>query len=203
MILFSRLVSTLEVFLYRLKKGLFTTRLHIIIFEAHCLTLDSSAVIGRYHWMDGETGDKIHVAEYIPHPGFDFYDDLNTNNDVMLLFLERPTADDSVIVNLNSNSSFPEVDEPVTVIGWGDTEIDSLKFEMSDVLKSAEVFVQSNKECEGSEGSILGEPTSYKGKVTKNMLCAEATGVDSCQNNSGELESSNALNIMLLISISR
>ena len=138
--------------------------------------------------MDEETGEKIDIAEYIPHPGYDFNDDQNLGNDVMLLRLERPTTDDIAIVNLNSNSSFPEMGDPVTLMGWGDTDIDWLKFEMSDVLKSAEVHIQSNKECEGSEGLLVGEPTSYKGKVTNDMLCAEAISVDSCQNDSGELE---------------
>ena len=136
--------------------------------------------------MDKGTGEKIDIAEYIPHPEFDYDGGENYDNDVMLLLLERPMTEEVSVVKLNSNSSLPEVNSPVTVMGWGDTDIDWLAFEMSDVLKSAEIHVQSNEECKESEGTIRGDPHFYHGHVTQNMLCAEGKGVDSCQNDSGE-----------------
>jgi trypsin len=158
----------------------------VVLTAAHCESPDSFAVIGRHHWMKEKEGEAIEISEQLPHPDFNFTGD-DYDGDIMLLFLERPVADDVPIVKLNSDSSVPEVDSPVTVLGWGDTDIDWLNFEMSDVLKSAEVYVESNEECKESEGLIQGDPAWYMDHVTENMLCAEAEGTDSCQTDSGEI----------------
>lgn len=103
--------------------------------------------------MEEKEGGRLEISEHIPHPGFDYYGD-NYDNDIMLLVLEKSLLDIPV-VKLNSDTKVPIPDEPVTVMGWGDTDIDWLKFEMSDALKSAEVFVESNAECEASQVSRL------------------------------------------------
>ena len=171
-----------------------------MIMLAHCISPDDSfVVIGRHHWMDNASGEKLNIAEYIPHPEFDYDEGENYDNDVMLLLLERPMPDEAPLVRLNSNTSLPEVNSPVTVMGWGDTDIDWLAFEMSDVLKSAEVHVQSNEECAASEGMIRGDPHFYHEHVTQNMLCAEGKGVDSCQNDSGESDSTNEQSLIACV----
>ncbi|KAL7503768.1 hypothetical protein ACHAXN_001513, partial [Cyclotella atomus] len=138
------------------------------------------------HWLSPSDGwryaaEVIEVAEYIPHPE---YTNKTADNDVMLLLL-KSTIEDFPVVNLNTNSSQPHVEDVVTVMGFGDTTVDDDVFEGSDVLKVAEVFVQSNEECEESEGNIWGGKLSYDDLVTNKMICAEAKKFDSCQADSG------------------
>jgi hypothetical protein len=59
-----------------------------------------------------------------------------------MLLLLKSTIEDFPVVNLNTNSSQPQVEDVVTVMGFGDTTVDDDVFEGSDVLKVAEVFVQ-------------------------------------------------------------
>jgi hypothetical protein len=107
---------------------------------AHCKTPDSFLAVGRHHWSNNKEGKEVEISDSISHEEFEYGSD-NYDNDIMLLFLDEPIHD-IPIVEINSNSSVPEVKSPVTVIGWGDTDIDWLKFEMSDVLINAEVYVQ-------------------------------------------------------------
>jgi trypsin len=112
----------------------------------------------------------------VPHPN---YNGENTDNDFMLVFLQRTATlnDDVSLVKLNDNTSVPGIGVGVTVMGWGVTETSQL----SDVLMKVEVNVISNSECAGSsDGS-----DSYSGQITKNMLCAKASTKDSCQGDSG------------------
>ena len=131
--------------------------------------------------MDEDNGERIENAERIPHPEYDYstYD-----IDLMLLFLEKLVAEDILVLKINSDSSDPAVNSPVTVLGWGDTAIDDSVFEMSDVLMSAEVHVQSNEDCEKSKGQVWGNKHEYKSMITENTICAEEEGVDSCQTDS-------------------
>ncbi len=107
---------------------------------AHCEKTDSFLAVGRHHKSDDKEGKLVEIADFVPHEEFDFGGD-NFDNDIMVLILDE-AIEDIPIVKINSDSSVPEVHSPVTVTGWGDTDIDWLKFEMSDALKSAEVYVQ-------------------------------------------------------------
>jgi hypothetical protein len=80
----------------------------------------------------------LEIAEFIPHPE---YGNETNDDDVMLLLLKSP-IEDFPVVNLNRNSSQPQVGDAVTVMGFGDTAIDDDVTVYSDVLKVAEVFVQ-------------------------------------------------------------
>ena len=120
------------------------------------------------------------VASTVRHPE---YDDIPTDNDIMLVFLEEPTDQSVELVKLNSDVSSPEIGAPVTVAGWGLTDV--AEFSVSDVLMAVEVNTISNTECSASDGIIGGWYDSYDGKITDNMLCAKDDGEDSCQGDSG------------------
>lgn len=121
----------------------------------------------------------------VPHPSYDAW---LTDNDFMLVFLEIPVQSSNVeYVRLNTDSSVPQVNAPVTVMGWGDIDESDDVSTLSNVLREVEVNVISNDECAESEGNtVWGETENYAhGQITNNMLCAQEDGVDACQGDSG------------------
>ena len=121
------------------------------------------------------------VRKELEHPD---YDPETTNNDFMLIFLDKPVSVDNVkFASVTDN--FVGVDEAVTVVGWGDMDISS-KEELPDELREVEVYTIGNKECDDSEGVIDGNRDSYNGQITSSMLCAEhPRRKDACQGDSG------------------
>eukprot|EP00579_Thalassiosira_antarctica_P010214 CAMPEP_0201908604 /NCGR_PEP_ID=MMETSP0903-20130614/669_1 /ASSEMBLY_ACC=CAM_ASM_000552 /TAXON_ID=420261 /ORGANISM="Thalassiosira antarctica, Strain CCMP982" /LENGTH=646 /DNA_ID=CAMNT_0048442989 /DNA_START=76 /DNA_END=2016 /DNA_ORIENTATION=+ len=151
----------------------------VVLSAAHCDIYQNKAVIGR-HDLNTDEGEEMKVASTLRHPE---YNDITTNNDIMLVFLEEPTDQSAEFVKLNYDASSPEISAPVTVAGWGLTGV--AESSVSDVLMTVEVNTISNEECEQSDGLIGGWPASYDGKITDNMLCAKDDGEDSCQGDSG------------------
>jgi len=163
-----------------------------VLTAAHCVfdwfgsvidAEDVEVVFGINNLSDGPTsgssGQRIEVAQIIPHPA---YDDASSDSDVALLHLAAPASlapstvgtiglvspgDDALVVPGTVS----------TVTGWGATsEGDN---EGSDVLLEVDVPIVSNATCNA--------PLSYNGAVTANMLCAGFAegGKDSCQGDSG------------------
>jgi trypsin len=122
------------------------------------------------------------VDREIPQPE---YDPDTTNNNFLLLFLDRPTMANVETVKVNSNPSVPKVDSPVTVMGWGDTTAEDDTTVTSNVLRYVEVNVISSADCNASEGTIDGLNDSYNGQITDKMICAKDSNQDSCQGDSG------------------
>ena len=138
-------------------------------------------VIGRHNLREND-GEVIPMKEQLPHPNYGGVP--NFDNDFMLVFLSRATTANVELIKLNTDSSVPDIDEEVTVMGWGDTDISNHVSTLTDVLLEVQVKVISNDECDNSSGSIDGSGT-YNGRITQNMLCAEANLKDSCQGDSG------------------
>lgn len=155
----------------------------VILTAAHCQGGSYDVVIGRHDWNDND-GDVIARKSDLPHPS---YDSFSTDNDFMLVFLDRASTVNNVdLVRLNSQSSVPSVGQGVTVMGWGDTNISGDVSELSDALMNVEVEVISNSQCDSSEGEIDGYSDNYNDQITLNMLCAESNQPrDSCQGDSG------------------
>ena len=146
--------------------------------HSHCDGMQT-AVIGRHDLSTAE-GEEIPVALTLPHPD---YDSDTTNNDIMLVFLQEPTDKDIDFVKVNDDASSPYAGAPVTVAGWGLTDVDS--FDLPDKLMAVDVNAVSNEDCAASEGMIGGWFQSYEGAITDSMLCAANEGEDSCQGDSG------------------
>ena len=167
----------------------------IVLTAAHCAGGDYFAIVGR-HDLDTAEGDEIQIKKEIIHP---WYEPFTTNNDFMVLVLvsstlylgdfhfmfdiilalitfllqERPTSAKVSMVQLNDDKSVPEVGGECVVIGWGDTTQDDYTVEISSVLREVSVNVLSNKVCAKSEGEHNGWEDSYRGLITRNMLCAK------------------------------
>jgi secreted trypsin-like serine protease len=120
----------------------------VVLTAAHCGPGVPIVAIGRHNVNDGD-GEEIAVREEVSHPDYNFTDNEYPDNDVMLLFLEGASANNNVItVKLNSNPLVPSVGQDVTVMGWGDTNIDLIIFEHSEILMNVNVSIISNEECE-------------------------------------------------------
>lgn len=134
------------------------------------------------HDLDDNDGQVIPMKRELPHPQ---YGRKSTDNDFMLVFLNEPTTENVDLVTLNSDSSVPNIEQVVTVMGWGDTDVRDNVATQSDVLMNVQVKVMDNDECDESEGEIDGYEDNYNDKITDNMLCAKARKQDSCQGDSG------------------
>lgn len=155
----------------------------VVLTAAHCKGGPYNVVIGRHDLNDND-GEVIAMKEELPHPN---YDPKSTNNDFMLVFLERAAdVSNNDLMKLNSQNNVPSMGQSVTVMGWGDTDIRDNVSTLSDALMNVNVNVISNQECDASEGTIDGYDDNYNEQITQNMLCAEhAKRKDSCQGDSG------------------
>ena len=151
----------------------------VVLTAAHCMlapgVFTPSVVLGR-HDLNDSNGEVFAVRDQVSHPD---YDEMRMDNDFMLIFLAgASTADDVVTVKLNSNPSVPDVGRDVTVMGWGDTNINVIISESSDVLMNIDVSIISNEECDANE--------LFTGSITDSMLCAKvANGQSVCYGDSG------------------
>ncbi|KAL7533866.1 hypothetical protein ACHAXR_005490 [Thalassiosira sp. AJA248-18] len=164
----------------------------IVLSAAHCMQCggEYNAVIGRRD-LGTTNGDEVIVKTEITHPGYDWG---TTDNDFMILVLDRPTTEDVDMVQV-SPGTIP-VGTAVTVMGWGDTHPSDDIWENAEELMQTEVFVVSNEECDQSNGTVGGTETEdgvvvggyedgYHNQITENMMCAQDNGEDSCQGDSG------------------
>jgi secreted trypsin-like serine protease len=161
----------------------------VVLSAAHCRQgAGYDVVLGRHDLDDDDDGEVIAVRREIHHPE---YDDEETDNDFMLLFLERPsTARNVDVIRLNSDGSVPSAGQRVTDMGWGDTRIDEEVHVNSDFLRRVDLSVLSNEDCDASEGWYYDpaagwEYGSCEDYITDNMLCAWAYKSGSCQGDSG------------------
>ncbi|KAL7533286.1 hypothetical protein ACHAXR_005144 [Thalassiosira sp. AJA248-18] len=152
----------------------------VVLSAAHCAGGEYKAVIGRHDLETDDDGDAVDVKVEMMHPD---YDDDMTNNDFMLLFLERSTTEDVELVQVGQDMVVEGTD--VTVMGWGDTNIDDDIKEPATELMEVEVTVISNEECESSKSDEDGWEYDYNDQITENMICAKDNGEDSCQGDSG------------------
>ena len=162
----------------------------IVLSAAHCNTGDATdgvkVVVGRHNLeVDGD-GEVIGAALELSHPDYDFQ---TTDNDYMIVVLDRAVAADVDLVQISPD--VVPVDAAVTVMGWGDTNIDLEVAELSIELLETEVHTISNEECDASNGTLTDSLGSYDDnyhqQITRNMLCAEneREATDSCQGDSG------------------
>ena len=163
----------------------------IVLSAAHCMQSggEYKAVIGR-HALDTADGDEVNVKTEITHTGYDWG---TTDNDYMIIILDRPTTETVDLVQVSPD--VVPVGTAVTVMGWGDTHpADDIRT-LAEELMETEVFVVSNEECEQSNGTVGGTEIAgwtiggyeedYHNQISENMMCAKDSGEDSCQGDSG------------------
>mmetsp|Transcript_43670 Transcript_43670/g.91885 ORF Transcript_43670/g.91885 Transcript_43670/m.91885 type:complete len:460 (-) Transcript_43670:89-1468(-) len=153
----------------------------VVLSAAHCAVKDDfKVVIGRHH-LESTVGDEVDVNVKMLHPD---YNSTTTNNDFMLLFLERATTEDVDLVELSPDPVFAGA--AVTAMGWGDTHIDKDIQELATELMEVQLKVITNDECDRSDSDQEGWDYDYNGKITSSMMCAEHDEQkDACQGDSG------------------
>ena len=163
---------------------------NVILTAAHCGTYDPIyAILGRHDLKHDTDGQKIGIRTKVIHPK---YDKLETDNDFMLLFLEKPynEASNVGIVKLNKDDAYPLAGERVADMGWGDTTKDEGIHVASETLQRVYLEVLSNVDCDKSEGYYLDGTRGWtygscQDFITDNMLCTYKKDRGSCSGDSG------------------
>lgn len=139
----------------------------ILLTVAHCeeAFLDG-IIIGGIQLYGSDAKEFISVESEHPHP--DYLSD-GDEYDIMLVKLERSSTQPTI--SWNTNAAIPSTSSPVHAIGFGDTTEQGY---LSDILLEVDVDIVSNTYCNDYYGSIL-----------PSMLCAESSGKDTCQGDSG------------------
>ena len=116
-----------------------------VLTAAHCVdTVDSSyrIKVGADLWY---TGTERRIAQVQVHPGYDGSD--HSSVDLAMVKLDAPVASTSLPV-LSANAAWPVIDQPLVVVGWGQTYDDS---PIPSALQGAAVPVESD-----STGDVTG-----------------------------------------------
>lgn len=149
-----------------------------VLTAAHCVDFvgspaDVSVVAARTH-LDSTEGERRAVKAFYIHP------DWNPNAlspDVALIELRQPINGVAPIRLAGAgDDGFEAPGTPLTVIGWGNTDMRTNKASFPDELREVVVPAVSDADCTSVYKSFL---------IAATMLCAGEGGVDSCQGDSG------------------
>jgi len=143
-----------------------------ILTAAHCLT----STVSRYSIRAGSTsqytgGVVIPVTSIVRHPN---YSSFTFNNDVGVMYLERPLEwseriQPAVLADIGEEF---EAGTIATASGWGDLASGSQRY--PENLHKVDVPVVAPSVCRGAYSTL-----------TDNMICAGVVTKDSCQGDSG------------------
>lgn len=152
----------------------------IVLTAAHCQGIASTVHIGRWSRLNstGDFDDIVVESPEIPHPG---YTDESFISDFLILKLSELSTKQYIRLNENPNLPQGNIDDEVTVMGFGNTIAGVMS--QSDILQEVSLSYVPNVICELAKDSTLD--LSYQGEITDSMLCAGDAGQDSCQGDSG------------------
>lgn len=156
----------------------------LILSAAHCHENFDGVDIGRHNVKNpDEIFERYNVEKFITHPN---YVDKNKpgvafDNDFMIIKLYGWSQISPTV--LNDKTYVPQNNQQVYVMGWG--VADNVNKLPSDVLKQVSVNALSNAECKSRSGLLGSQLVSFNGRITNNMLCAQALNADACQGDSG------------------
>ncbi|XP_022090150.1 tryptase gamma-like [Acanthaster planci] len=139
-----------------------------VVSAAHCA--GGSVYVGLgYH--DLEVKQQIIKGSWYIHPS---YNSNNYDNDIALVYLSASASLSSAVQPIRIASSGSDVSsgEKLLVSGWGAL---SSGGSYPSKLRQAVVYGVSRSSCN----------SDYGGSITRNMICAAASGKDSCQGDSG------------------
>jgi trypsin len=139
----------------------------VVLTAAHCIIDIQSAEIGRYDYLNDESGVETYtnlVRRRHPQYNADTFD-----YDYALIKLDREQPD-PYLVSLRKTPGIPL---NMTIMGWGQTSEDG---DQANELMEADVRKFDTTQCR----------TNYDPEpITDNMFCASEDGIDACQGDSG------------------
>lgn len=118
-------------------------------------------------------GDVVNVVDKKIHPSYNPWTD---EYDFGLAILSRDTTENSPLLKLNSDDSFPSLPAKALTMGWGDMDPDDKGEEFPDKLQAVVLDVISNAQC-----ACL----YYSSWIFQDMICALTEDKDSCRGDSG------------------
>jgi trypsin len=118
-----------------------------VLTSADCQGDFSSGVNVGGLFLDGRQSEFIEFAQELPHP---LYDPATRQNDLMLVKLNTNSA--ATPVQLNFDASIPATNDPLTIIGYGET----VQFGgSSDNLLQGDVNAISSTTCSAFWGARI------------------------------------------------
>lgn len=149
-----------------------------VLTAAHCVDFVESAadlsVVAARTNLDSNQGVRRAVKAFYIHPDFD---PNLLSPDVALIELKQPiTGVTPIRLAGASDDRLEAAGTPLTVIGWGNTDMRTNKASFPDELREVVVPAVSDAACARVYKSFL---------VAATMLCAGEGGIDSCQGDSG------------------
>ncbi|XP_066535547.1 complement factor D isoform X2 [Hoplias malabaricus] len=147
-----------------------------IMSAAHCFQDDTNfkVVLGAHSLSQAEdTKQTFDIAAFYNHPDFNTK---NYDNDIVLVKLSSPVTETAAVKPLNfqrTTGNDPDTDASVDTAGWGSNH----RGARPDKLQELTVPVISRFRCVNAYSSVE--------KVTKNMLCAAKSRMDTCDGDSG------------------
>lgn len=120
----------------------------VVMTAAHCSRQIDKwvAIVNAYsRTIDYEGHIPVDVVARLPHPQFGRPTFMN--NDVALVKLSRPVWEVATLIEINTDPNFPAKDQPVTVIGLGDTSIEPGS-QYKDELQKVQVISEDHGQCQ-------------------------------------------------------
>lgn len=152
----------------------------VVLTAAHCQGVANRVHIGQWNRSDiNDDYDNIAITiPEFPHPD---YVESAFEYDFLILKLEGSSSREYLRLNANANIPQSDVQDEVTVIGFGNT-ISGVQ-SLAEILQQVTLSYIPNSVCELSKDSSLD--LTYQNKIIDAMLCAGDSGQDSCQGDSG------------------
>ena len=150
-----------------------------VITAAHCMQYPAQVI--EVLIAEHDTANKYEsqhfyraaVEDVIIHQG---YNAATINNDIALLKLKEPIEFSDHVYPAFLSQSEPKKGDSVVATGWGHTTYQGT---VSNVLREVDLTVQGRKECEAAFANV------HSFTLTSNMICANGSGKDACQGDSG------------------
>ena len=147
----------------------------MVLSAAHCyIATEEVAVRINPHTLDDpQPGSQLlSVITSVIHPRSDTS---TRQNDLWVLRLNGTV--ELPLLKLNPKSQLPHVNQSLTVAGWGVLQYDTLLYPQV-LQRTQQLHYIPNRQC-------INMSTSFRGRVTSDMLCAYAEGYDACAGDSG------------------
>ena len=159
----------------------------IVLTAAHCFQsrLRTVRIGARDDDDDDDETERFDIHEQILHPK---YHSDGLDHDFMILVLSESSRHAPIPLNRDPAVPNSKDSSEYHILGYGVTQINGgglASATSSASLQIGTVYHVPNDVCAESTANDGTDDGSYQGKITPDMMCAAADGVDACQGDSG------------------